>query len=405
MSKVVKEVKQGAKDAIVIPSEFTERILRLLKSMGVKDTCLDEKEGIFYAPSHLVGQICLGDFTIKINPKHEEMTYSRILSLYNYVYNSSDIIFDGEISSITSIDEFKTFLITEFQSELNKYSQHGLITDFICTQKNRSSLKGNIDWPKSILNIKSIRDKPIVSNVTSTSVNNDGNKLIKLALDIVSSNLKYKSELSRANVAFKAIVGCNLNYKSIVRKSPKFLKVKKLLALSEMIVKNFKSGDMNGDLDEAFLVNYDKLFEDYVAKLLLTYGDGHFTSYFGKMVFGHVFDEKKKLSDKEYKPDYIYRFDASKQICQAVLDAKNKVKKYNNSDIYEIMLYASFLDAKAAVFIYPSFDAVGEKQILKITNSFAKMKTIYAVAVDMNNADFENVGVKLTDDLNKVMFL
>ena len=112
-----------------------------------------------------------------------------------------------------------------------------------------------------------------------------------------------------------------------------------------------------------FLINFDRLFEEFVAKILKEVPEKReFSTWKGKRNFADVICNKIKQGEREYQPDILYRFIEEDEQYEyapsayAVLDVKNKAyNQFKNADVYQILTYSKLLHSKKAVLLYPSF--------------------------------------------------
>lgn len=154
---------------------------------------------------------------------------------------------------------------------------------------------------------------------------------------------------------------------------------RRTLTYAAMIIDQLSYSDKGSTVGtDSFLINFDRLFEDFVIKVLKDIPEKkEFTTWIGKKKFADVVRESGIHEDREYQPDIIYRFQQEDEkrdylpSAYAVLDVKNKAYgQFKNADIYQILTYARLLGSKKAMLLYPSFFRKKPKRLLLNQNIF-----------------------------------
>ena len=143
---------------------------------------------------------------------------------------------------------------------------------------------------------------------------------------------------------------------------------------------------------ENILINFDKLFECFIQKVLIVYSDDMlFTTWNEPHYFGEYVNSIKETVTKTYQPDllYNYRKTLTGEVSTCILDMKNKTSNpFNNADVYQMCFYSSMLNTTKVILCYPS--ATDQETIaLNLLNDGIKLEKIHAVYINLsgNSAD------------------
>jgi 5-methylcytosine-specific restriction enzyme subunit McrC len=131
-----------------------------------------------------------------------------------------------------------------------------------------------------------------------------------------------------------------------------------------MIIDQLSYSDKGSSVGtDSFLINFDRLFEDFVAKVLKEIPERkEFSTWDNKRKFADVIGVSGKYDEREYQPDIIFRYVAEDEKYDympsafAVLDVKNKAyDQFKNADIYQMLTYTKLLHGQKSLLLYPSF--------------------------------------------------
>ena len=77
-----------------------------------------------------------------------------------------------------------------------------------------------------------------------------------------------------------------------------------------MIIDQLSYSDTGSQVGtDSFLINFDRLFEDFVAKILKEIPDKkEFSTWASKRKLADVYDSAGNSEEREYQPDIVYRF-------------------------------------------------------------------------------------------------
>ena len=128
---------------------------------------------------------------------------------------------------------------------------------------------------------------------------------------------------------------------------------KKAVSLAYMILNDLTlstAGEASGG--ESLLINFDKVYEDFIKKILMDYSSvGKFTYWTEEKVYAFCSDSDG-FFERAYIPDLLYDYSEScgKPTARAVLDMKNKTSlPFHNPDIYQMAFYGQMLNCKKII--------------------------------------------------------
>jgi 5-methylcytosine-specific restriction enzyme subunit McrC len=116
------------------------------------------------------------------------------------------------------------------------------------------------------------------------------------------------------------------------------------------------STDGESSSGESLLINFDRVFEDFIKKVLMEYSSlGKFSYWTSSKSFAfcHQGDE---YFERSYLPDLLYDYvdKNGRQTARAILDMKNKTSlPFHNDDIYQMAFYGQMLSCKKIILCYP----------------------------------------------------
>ena len=342
--------------------DFFERFVRVHNIDWPKD----QKENLVLAISKsLVGYIVTPLRKINLSPKYKEIGFEHIFRMYLYVYgyqstDSSHVL--DVTSSSKSIDVIEMFL-----NHLIKNIKIGIIQEYIETNTITTTIKGKVQYTQTYVNSLCCKRKPVVTKVHRLSLNNKINYLIVAALLKIRHIKNYSSKANELLMYFKNVNPNILSGKEALKNiifNTNTIRYQQTLVYASMIIDQMDYDDLGNTVGtESFILNFDKLFEDFVVKILKEQPkERNFTVWNYPKKFAEVSLWGAVKGSRHYLPDILYKFNAEdeqyayKASAYGVLDVKNKAySQFKNADIYQILVYSSLLYAKKAILIYPSF--------------------------------------------------
>lgn len=357
-------------------------LISTCESLGVDKACIDFGQEIVSFPQSYVGYISLPDRKIIIDPKHDGVTFKHIMRIYYFLYTSDSSDLDDPIYDVDAGSSYD--IIQRFIRELDKVVKKGLPVEYKTSQDTLQHLRGNINLVNTNLNLK-LGKKEIFDC-----------EYDELSYDIPINQVLYKALLKTSqmvDLGIGALLKKNFCDVTEVYETPQNIQLntntkycKKVLTLAYMILNDLSISDYgNSSYGQNLLINFDKIFEDFVKKILTVYsGDYNFTYW----------DEGKnyalcKMGESEffksYIPDMLYGYQdrVYPNTAYCILDMKNKTSKpFSNADVYQMFFYANQLHSKKIILCYPCSDYTSNA-VLKFDKESFSVRKIYATYINI----------------------
>lgn len=360
----------------------------------------EKKNGILPLSKSYVGYINTPVRTISLPPKYHEIGFEHIIRMYLYVYGYRPT----DSSSILDISnsETSTDVVDMFIKNLKKNVHEGLIRTYAKKLAKLSALKGKVDYEKTYKDIRLMKRKYVSSKISYLSMDNDYNNMILTALHKIKHISKYSSVSSELSMYFEGAQATVSNGSAILEKiqfNSNTARYRRTLTYAAMIIDQLSYNDTGKVIGtDSFLINFDRLFEDFVIKALKEIPEKkNFSTWTSKRQFADVIGIVGKYDSREYQPDIMYKYieedekyDYSSS-AYAVLDVKNKAYgQFKNADIYQILTYVQLLHAKKAVLLYPSFQRRKPEKLVLDSDIFspAVISSCYVNIADISGKDF-----------------
>lgn len=260
-----------------------------------------------------------------------------------------DSIIDQTISVKGFLEPLYHAFIVETQTSLKK----GLFRDYISKEVISSSFKGQLDLTKQI----ELNSQGKVSFATKQhifSLENNVNSLLYYACKTVEKNSADSLTLSLAHQAQKMLPKPKSNTLSNIQKIAPTNRSRHLhwaIQLAKLVI-NRESLSYEGLTGSIFsvVINLFDLFESYVTSELMI-RDSLFTRQHELYLVDEALRKSDGWSKKRVFPDIVYLKEP-----RQVIDVKFKkitAAGPEISDVYQLFFYASMLDIKTAIIVYP----------------------------------------------------
>ena len=370
------------------------------KKYGISWTYEEKKNAILPLSKSYVGYITTPKRTISLKPKYREIGFEHIIRLYLYVYgyrptDSAAILDISEAETSTDVTDI-------FVKNLKRNIQEGIIRTYERVEIQTSNIRGRVNYLKAYRDALLQKRKPITTTVSALSLNNDYNNLILTALVKLRHIRKYTPVATELSMYFEGASQDVLNGSMILERinfNSNTARYRRTLTYAAMIIDQLSYSDTGSSVGtDSFLINFDRLFEDFVIKVLKNIPEKkEFTSWIGKKKFADVIRESGIREEREYQPDIIYKFQQEDEkrdylpSAYAVLDVKNKAYgQFKNADIYQILTYARLLGSKKAMLLYPSFYRKKPEKLLLNQSIFdpSTISACYVNIADESGEDF-----------------
>lgn len=362
------------------------------KNIGVDISCIDFNQGIVSFPQAYVGYISLPGRKIIIKPKHEGVTFKHILRIYYFLYTSDSSDLD---EPIYDVDAEKSYdIIQNFVHELEIVTKKGLPVEYKNRRYTLQYLRGNINLTNTALNVKLGKKEIFDCEYDELSHDIPINQVLYKALkkaeqmvDLGTGSLLSKSFHDVSEV-FEVPQNIQLNTNT------KYCK--KVMTLAYMILNDLSISDYgNSTYGQNLLINFDRVFEEFIKKILTVYsGDYNFTYWDDEKTYALCRTHDSEFF-KSYIPDMLYGYQSKSfpNTAYCILDMKNKTSKpFSNADVYQMFFYANQLKSKKVILCYPASKNISNA-LLSFENEDFSIRKIYAAYINIagdTSKDFKN---------------
>ena len=382
-------VEQGS--LLKLKQDELDSIKAILSKKGMSWDCLDAQQLILKFPQQYVGYIGLPDRKIIIKPKHNGVTISHILRVYYFLYSAEYTDLDTPMYDIETGNDVN--LIAMYIKELLSIVHRGLPVEYREVNDDLNFIRGKLNIIPTVLNVKIHKREAFNCSFDDLTRDIGINRLLLAAAKKIESYTN-SSDLSYIIRQFG-----NVDY-SKVPENISFTKntayCKKAVSLAYMILNDLTlstEGDTSGG--ESLLINFDKVYEDFIKKVLMEYSSvGKFTFWTEEKVYAFCSDTDMYF-ERAYMPDLLYDFSErnGKPTARAVLDMKNKTSlPFHNPDIYQMAFYGQMLNCKKIILCYPS--SQNRKSIaLRFTDEKFFLQKVYAAFMNFagnTSSEFKN---------------
>ena len=362
------------------------------KSYGIAWSYEEKKNNILPLSKSYVGYITTPVRVVSLKPKYSEIGFEHIIRMYLYVYGYRPT----DSAAILDVSEAETSadVADMFIKNLKRNVQEGIIRTYDRTKIKTTNLNGRVDYRKTYMDSMQQKRKFVTSRVSSLSLDNDYNNLILSALRKLQHVRKFSSTATELSMYFE-VASPNVTKGSVVLEKINFnsntARYRRTLTYAAMIIDQLSYSDKGSAVGtDSFIINFDRLFEDFVAKVLKEVPEKkEFTTWVSKKKFADVVGASGVYEEREYQPDIIYKYISEDEkydympSSYAVLDVKNKAHGlFKPADIYQMLTYVRLLHAQKAVLLYPSFYAKKPEQLALDANIFSP-STISACFVNI----------------------
>lgn len=325
----------------------------------------EKSNSILVISQSYVGYLVTPIRKINLEPKYKEIGFEHIFRMYLYVhsYKSSDNSSVLDISKTQNDVDVADLFLDNLRSNI----QSGIIQTYKMSNKNLRTIKGNVDFPITYKNYLLNKRKYVTTKVSTLSLNNDINRLIVTALDKLKNIKKYSSMAAKLSMYFGDVPTDVKNGSELLSKlnfNTNTSRYRSTLIYAAMIIDQLDYEDVGSTIGtESFIINFDRLFEDFVAKILKDIPEKReFLTWNNSKKYADILKSNSPYESREYQPDIVYRYVEEDEeyyyspSAYGVLDVKNKAYGvFKNSDTYQIITYSKILRSKKMILLYPSF--------------------------------------------------
>lgn len=362
------------------PDEL-ESVKLILSKKGMSWDCLDSQQQILKFPQQYVGYIGLPNRRIIIKPKHNGITISHILRIYYFLYSAEYTDLDTPMYDIESGNDVN--LIALYIKELLSVVHRGLPVEYKEINNDLGFVRGKLNTIPTVMNMKSQKRECFNCSFDDLTRDIGINRLLLAAAKKIEAYAN-TAELSYIIRQFGTIDYSKIPDKVSFTKNTAYCK--KAVSLAYMILNDLTlstAGEASGG--ESLLINFDKVYEDFIKKILMDYSSvGKFTYWTEEKVYAFCSDSDG-FFERAYIPDLLYDYSEScgKPTARAVLDMKNKTSlPFHNPDIYQMAFYGQMLNCKKIILCYPTNED-RKSAALRFTDEKFFLQKVYAAFMNL----------------------
>lgn len=344
-------VEQGA--LLRLFPEELEPIKSILSKKGMSWDCLDAQQLILKFPQQYIGYIGLPGRKIIIKPKHNGITISHILRVYYFLYSAEYTDLDTPMYDVEAGNDVN--LVAMYIQELLAVVHRGLPVEYREKTDDLGFIRGNLNIVPTSLNIRCRKRDSF--NCTFDDLTRD----ISLNRLLLAAAKKIETYCGSSDLAYIIRQFGLVDYTK-VPETVAFTKntayCKKAASLAYMILNDLTlSTEGEASSGESLLINFDKVYEDFIKKILMEYSSvGKFSYWTEERTYAFCSDSEGYF-ERSYIPDLLYDYNEAhgKPSARAILDMKNKTAlPFHNPDVYQMAFYGQMLNCKKIILCYPS---------------------------------------------------
>lgn len=380
MEPEVIHISQGG--LLHLANDDKDFLLKAFASMGISTDCINLEQDIVSFPQSYVGYLNLPTKKIIIDPKHDGLDLRHVIRIYYFLYAAESLDLDDPIYNI---DKGGTYdIIDLFVSELDSVVKKGLPVEYKEGRDNLQFLRGTPNVVQTLINKRLAKREVFDCSYDELSKDIAINQVLYKAYNKVSRMM----DIGRAGLLKKDFAEVSEVYRiPEVELNTNTLYCKKALSLAYMILNDLAVSDYgNQAYGQNLLINFDKLFEDFVKKILVSYsGDYNFSYWDTEKQYAVCSSSHYGDYSKSYIPDMLYLYQ-NREIPESafgILDMKNKTSKpFSNADVYQMFFYANQLHSKRVILCYPACEN-RENALLKFDQEDFSLRKIYGVYINI----------------------
>jgi 5-methylcytosine-specific restriction enzyme subunit McrC len=378
---------------ILLTEVESQELREIGRNLEIDLTLENTDQGVVFSPNGLIGTAALSTRIIVIAPRHKVFDFDVILRMWHYVSFGRLDVPKSEVGA--AISNFSKYVVCLFLSELDRLVN--LRGSYIQHQEEISHFRGRMKFPQQVV-IGSLNPSHFFCVFDEFTLDNPMNRLLLLALEkallsgladdrphVIARLLKRFAFVRKRALSFsKAEIDAVINQakSSALDRHYEFA-----LSLAKIIVLDMVTAARGeGGITQAFLLNYNLLFQDFVIRILV-----HFTNLDLKpgpaVDYAYWTDENDVDHRRFIRPDIVHGYNAKEKVCLSILDVKNKVPPqkgdyFSPSDIYEVSFYSRILKAENVLLIYPlnmprdhyTLNLVMDNQAVRVTAVFINLQ-------------------------------
>lgn len=350
----------------------------------------DEMGNIYCAfKEKYCGILNLSRKIIRVEPNKAPLNLKDYLLLWLYNYDENNIKIN-EISGIDlGIEGMMNWIFSRFLDEVEEIFSKGIISNYNNREAYLPYKQGDIDFIKSEFSY----NNQLYCKYDELSIINPINEFIKtvllkiekyiidsnaLKIETIKNKIRYISRLFDSVPPLKD-PEYNIESEPAIYSPP--VDCEFLIQLGIFIIKEISVIDLGTteNIISPFFINVDVIFEEFIQKILQLN-----LPYMFKMpekeTFGIIYMGTDTIKEKEFVPDGLLIY---QQEIFGIIDTKNKPNGYfANPDIYQMISYSIFTNAKFSILIYPTKNSKEMKKLI-LKNKNINANRIYSLSFEI----------------------
>lgn len=372
-------VEQGS--MISLYPEEVVAIQSILTKKRMSWESLDEEQRILKLPQQYVGYIGLPSRKIIIRPKHNGITISHILRVYYFLYSAGYSDLDTAIYDVEAGNDVN--LVAMFIQELLTVVHKGLPVEYKEVTDELNYVRGNLHVVPTFRNMK------LKKREAFSCTYDDLTRDIALNRVLLAAAKKIEPYTNSADLAYIIRQFGEVNYSDYpasVEFSKNTAYCRKAVSLAYMILNDLTlSTEGEQASGESLFINFDKVYEDFIKKVLMEYSTlGKFTYWTEERVYAFCRDNSDYY-ERSYIPDLLYDYSEENghPKARAILDMKNKTSQpFHNPDVYQMSFYGQMLGCKKIILCYPS-NVCRQSIALRFNDEKFYLQKLYAAFMNL----------------------
>ena len=391
-------VEQGG--LLSLSQEEMTIVQDILKNRNMSWEYLDARQKVLKLPQQYVGYIGLPARKIIIKPKHNGVTISHILRIFFFLYTAQYSDLDIPIYDVDTGNDIN--LIAMFEKEMIRVVHHGLPVEYVEKEEDLSYAKGALNANHTLLNVRRNKREAFRCTYDDLTKDIDINKVLFAALRKIEGYVK-DSDTLYISKQFGIINYSHIPDQIVFSKNTAYCK--KAVSLAYMILKDLTiSSEGVSTSGESLLFNFDKVFEEFVKKVLMEYSSiGRFSYWSSSQNFA-FYRVNSDLFERSYLPDLLYDYKEvrGRPIAKAILDMKNKTSQpFQNADIYQMNFYSQMLSCKKVILCYPSAERL-DSIALRFDEERLSINKLYGAYINIAGNSAKEFKENIRDFIYKI---
>lgn len=310
--------------------------------------------------------------------------------------------FNGDISSKISTMNFLDYIGNIYCEKLLFQLNRGIYKEYMRDEESGNFLRGKLDLKKQIRHKVNNIEK-IISEVENLSENNDLNRILKKAVEILEKKTvtrglydKYKKILRIfENVTEKNAIEKILKNFSFNRHNERY---KELFNIAKYIIQNF-SPNISCGAENSFslLFSMNKLFEEYVGEIVRRNTKDSMNVSIQERNENFLKNLNQKKRNISLNPDIVLY---EKDVAKLIIDTKWKILNDKSSsfwkeDIYQIYAYINgYSNSERGILLYPKNVECFLEEIWKTENQKRiEVRMISLESLDETIEDLKRINI------------